>query len=85
MKLGDVLIKGYEHNDGWRFAINLARYYKMPDSHEFNSIKSTVQKINDESLQKEKLFSIKLKSLTFVLSDNSLANDNYEQLKMDIA
>jgi hypothetical protein len=71
--LGDIEIKS---NDN-RFTLNLIRFFRELNYEEKNIICGNVKNINEKS-EKSVLCSFELKRLSFVVSDNWLANDNPE-------
>jgi len=77
-------IKGYEYGENFRFAINIVRFFKELECDEFRNIKAIVDSVNSRSLENDNIFYLNLDKLTFVISDNWLGNDDFEQLKISV-
>lgn len=58
----------------FRFTVNLVRFFRKVKEEEFKKIKKAVEEINNRS-KEGILFLMKLKHISFVLSDNWLSNE----------
>lgn len=83
MGLGNVIIKGYPDDKPTRFPINIARFFREASSDEYSKLKESIQKYNDDFLNGDKYYEIKLKKLSFVVSDNWLSNGKTKEYEIE--